>query len=910
MIISPVNFIECIDDLVYCGIGSYLCIYSLETKMREYYKIFEYQRIHTIRIWNDKIVFNGGYIVCIADRNMCNKKYCATEDWILDIKLADTMEVLSANSRYTEYDYEFNIKRQLSCPGSPISYAACINNNQFVGGSVFGDVHIWDENGIIKKIKAHIGFIFRVSIANGYLLTCSEDRTMKMTCLKTMNSTTYKVDLGRCWNVCVSDKYVFVVSEDAGIHVFELIIPTATTVVHKPLTILRGHEPKHVWSIALSIKYDCFITGGNDGAILQWPLAITGSFVQDRDLLFSSTPPYIDNEHLKYTFAVDLELIVNITSSGRIFNFTTEWELAKVVNFKNNNYFIATHCEGYVLFGDVSGTIHIYNINNRSVEQISAFPNSKIIEICAHRIGPVLHITAQSVDFQLSYTIFGHDDSAPPVISYVDYELRSFAFHLDNLLIGTRDGYVYIYNQQLQLLSSTLAHEQETVADIQVLGKSNDQIISCGRNGNVSFHRLNNNKLELIMDKKITKGWTEKIINTKDGLLFLNFFRKQMNVYSLSQEREILSIDCGGAHRSYSYYSKDISTCHFTFLKSKKLFKFSRLSNSQSSNQIQPPFFGRELRDCIVYKNVILCCGESGFIKGFELINDNWDLKCSLHAHDTVIKGMSINNEILITVGGREIIRAWRIRINTNKTISLSNIGKSPSAGDIEEIRCMCVSTMMYNNGILVVVGYSDAFVRLLYFNLAANEFSLLFEYCVDGSVFCIKLIKRESEYNIICGTSKGAIVLKTFTTTNIFKSTEIDESNRFINKPMREFDIKSQIMRTGIHDFVIKETNEIYCVGDCGYVTLCEYLPELNQILKTREWFVSYSPLSTILEYKDAVYISGLEQNIYKIKDGELSKISKSCIADVSKLIVLNNKLLVTGFGIEMMDFKQLDQE
>ena len=178
MIISPVNFIECIDDLVYCGIGSYLCIYSLKTNEREYYKIFEYQRIHAIRVINDKIIFNGGYIICIADKDISKKRYCTMDDWILDIKLADGfIGVLTANSCYTEYDHAFNVAKRLSCPGSPISYAACIDNNQFVGGSVFGDVHIWDENGIIKKLKAHNGFIFRISILDGYLFTCSEDRT-------------------------------------------------------------------------------------------------------------------------------------------------------------------------------------------------------------------------------------------------------------------------------------------------------------------------------------------------------------------------------------------------------------------------------------------------------------------------------------------------------------------------------------------------------------------------------------------------------------------------------------------------------------------------------------------------------------------------------------------------------------
>eukprot|EP00835_Amoeboradix_gromovi_P003463 NODE_230_length_13723_cov_0.393570.p1 type:complete len:900 gc:universal NODE_230_length_13723_cov_0.393570:3362-663(-) len=897
MIISPVTFIYCEKDTVYCGVGSYLMTFNVVLNKRKYFKVFDYQRIHHICTASNKIAFNGGYLICVVDSDFKNKKTYEVNDFVLELKMQGNIKILTANSVYYEFDYDLNLVKKFGCPSQPKLYAACIDK-VLVGASVFGWVVVWDENGIIKKFKAHDGFIFKVKLIDDILITCSEDRTLKMTCLKSLNVTTYKVGAGRVWNACLSDNNVFAVSEDAGVHVFPLVLPTSTKTISKSLVTLKAHEPKHVWAIDIVKEHNCFVTGGNDGGILQWPLNVNHSYVENRDLLQHSLPPYLEHEHLKYTFANDLSKTVNITNFGRIFSYDDSWKIMDHIHLKDN-YYVATSVKQFILFGDITGKVLLYDILESTTKIVDLCLKCKITVIGAHIRQGIVYVACQTLDLDFVYfKLNKYLELVHKNIQKVDFTFRSFQMYKDMLIVGTRLGVLIVFDEDLNVISSVVGHNEETISDIKVV---DSRIITCGRNGNVCYWELRNKRICLIMDKKITKGWTEKIAVTESGLVFLNFFRKTMSVYSVDREREILSVECGGAHRSYSYYSEEISSCKFTFLMGKKLFQFNRLPSYKLCQQIQPSLFGRELRDCQVYKGILLCGGESGFLKGYEF-QDTWELRCCLNAHQTVIKGMCITNDVLVTVGGKEIIISWKLFLNPDKSLSITKLGCCPISGDIDEIRCMCLSCIEIENGIIMAVGYSDAFVRILYFDFGSNRFSHVCEWFIDSSVFSIKLMLFGYDFYVACGTSKGVFALMQFSQLGINLNNSKILKNRFLKKSLKTSNVNTLVMQTGIHDFCILG-DKVYCVGDDGYLAICRIDFKSNLVIKLKDSFLSYSPLTTCIVFRDSVYISGLEQNIYRVENGNGTIVCRTTISDTARLAVLDDKLLVAGFGLELIN-------
>eukprot|EP00834_Sanchytrium_tribonematis_P003185 NODE_116_length_18347_cov_2.280962.p1 type:complete len:922 gc:universal NODE_116_length_18347_cov_2.280962:11434-14199(+) len=890
MIIAPVTCIKCDEDIVYCGVGSYILKYNLHTTQKNYIRIFNHQRIHNIIIYNNNVLINGGRIVCLTDINFKKTIYFEKDsEWFMDISLRNNeICLLTSNSLSIELDSKLNITSQYKCK-SDLSFYSCLidnNRNRNIGANVFGELTIWDKNGVLEFFKLHNGFIIKMKLIDGYLLTCSEDRTAKLTNLETKISVIFSVEKGRVWNACANSHHLFCVSEDAGVHVFDLEFPREKEVVKAPIVVLNGHDPKHLWSIDNLPKHKILLTGGNDGGLVQWPLEFKSSFVETRDELKSSSPNYLPLEHARSVHAVGNSKFICITNIGRIFEvFQNQWALLANLSF-SKSYFQSFQISNFIIFGDLAGNIVIWDWKNRIVKLKEAQFTQKIVSIEALFLEENMAIAIQLVDSTVACVKFDSEFKIEwsKHLSLLT-NFTSFTADQRHFIFGTREGFIHVFDKDLNYLRKYNAHHGDRVSDLRFESKI---LQTCGRNGCVTFWKHNGLDFDLIMESKVTKGWTEKIIN-KD--LLVTFFKKSMKIYSISEGRETVSVECGGVHRSYSV-SSNKDNVDFGFLQGTQLYTFKHFY-SQQFKQISPSLFGRELRDCIWSRDILICAGENGYLKGFKFIDNSWQNICNLKASETVIKSISLYNDILFSCGGKETITAWKIS-SESSSLSIAHLADCPQSSSIEEVRCMSIDYNLFEDKIVLVVGYSDGYIRYFTFDDALKRFSQICEIYIDSCIFSLYFINRFT-LDCLCSTSKGELALVSLT-NNIFKSPAQFSKNRFVKSNRYDYKYKTKVMATGIHDFLI-DGNIVYCVGDDGYVATCDLKIDCKI---TQEWFVSNSPLTTICKLNDSIYVSGLDQNIYALHSNGFELYKRTCISDISKIVPHYGKILVAGFGIE----------
>lgn len=238
-------------------------------------------------------------------------------------------------------------------------YQTSDNHILVLAGTIFNKIVIWDFlDGITYDIiTGHEGVLFKVNWSrNGYfLVSASDDRTIRLwkhSSLKEISnqnpfisgekisSLTIKNDgkyenvfssfghTARLWDCRISDQYVISSSEDCTCRVWDIN--------GKNLTVLSGHNGKHIWSI--DIFKNIIVTGGNDSSVKIWnlneQLAQISNNKEEKETeiisSFSSISSYSPSSCIKW-------IIPSIQNN--IFNNKTDTECIRGIIFTNDGKF-------------------------------------------------------------------------------------------------------------------------------------------------------------------------------------------------------------------------------------------------------------------------------------------------------------------------------------------------------------------------------------------------------------------------------------------------------------------------------------------------------------------------------------------------------------------------------------------
>jgi WD40 repeat protein len=243
-------------------------------------RVFKHNRIHRIKpISNYRYIVWGSKRMAVLEINwdtfsITLLKEKLFRDWIQGVSWLkndgnEHYAILFSQNFVERWDLcNNNMLDCINCEERCMIYAGNLmgdswDNLTIVSGTIFSHVLIWDtihktslttdrsqagDAVVSKRIEGHEGVIFGIEFNNEGNLVCSvsDDRTIRIYDLRGTTetfSTVLEGHFGRVWAAKFVDTYIVSISEDASCRIWDLETKTC-------LSVLKGHGPKHVWSLA------------------------------------------------------------------------------------------------------------------------------------------------------------------------------------------------------------------------------------------------------------------------------------------------------------------------------------------------------------------------------------------------------------------------------------------------------------------------------------------------------------------------------------------------------------------------------------------------------------------------------------------------------------------------------------
>jgi WD40 repeat protein len=218
-------------------------------------------------------------------------------------------------------------------------------------------------------------------------------------------------------------------------------------------------------------------------------------------------------------------------------------------------------------------------------------------------------------------------------------------------------------------------HGIETVTALQWVNSSENgsvgYLASVGRDGCLAIHHMDlfSNTIELVHNVTLPIGPNiEGVYFHQDHLLVHGFSSKKWVLYDVTAGEEIMSMETGGAHRSWAFQpnlsQQGGGTLVWTRASSMHMFS----QTGPNHGVIRPGGHGREIKAVAVSRgsggHLIATGAEDTDIKMFEYVDGELLCRSTLRRHTTGIQHLqwSEDGEYLFSSGGCEEFYVWRIR--------------------------------------------------------------------------------------------------------------------------------------------------------------------------------------------------------------------------------------------------------
>lgn len=244
------------------------------------------------------------------------------------------------------------------------------------------------------------------------------------------------------------------------------------------------------------------------------------------------------------------------------------------------------------------------------------------------------------------------------------------------------------------------------------------------------------------------------IDTTNKHLLLWGFRSKQFVVWNESQKTEVMTVDCGGAHRNWAYTPSQDSSGGGIFVYTKASVCHFYSQRQASHRVIQHGGHGREIKAIAVSPGFktdddtelrfVATGAEDTAIRVFDL---NANLKCLnvITKHTTGIQQLrwSPDGRLLISAAGCEELFVWRLRSAPLVTIGVVCEAQCPTVTEEADLRIMDFAIeqihsdhnrddVAYEPDYLLSTVYSDSSVRIFRYRTSTGE--KRFELLTEGS--------------------------------------------------------------------------------------------------------------------------------------------------------------------------------
>ncbi|CCU82082.1 WD 40 repeat protein [Blumeria hordei DH14] len=214
----------------------------------------------------------------------------------------------------------------------------------------------------------------------------------------------------------------------------------------------------------------------------------------------------------------------------------------------------------------------------------------------------------------------------------------------------------------------------------------------------------------------IDNAWFED-----NELILFGFKGTKFIVWNETRQLEIMSCDCGGAHRSYAYSSMfNGGGGHFVYTRSSKLYLLSH--DGPSHKILKQGAHGREIKACALSSDhqLVATGAEDTSLRIWRYdrnaaLEERLQCRALVQKHTTGIQHLQwLGSNYLLSSGGNEEFFIWAITSIPNFGVGLVCEASWPDQSEAGNRRITCfeattISTESPEDGIIVSMGLSDS---------------------------------------------------------------------------------------------------------------------------------------------------------------------------------------------------------
>ncbi|KAH7058708.1 WD domain-containing protein [Macrophomina phaseolina] len=620
------------------------------------------------------------------------------------------------------------------------------------------------------------------------------------------------------------------------------------------LTTRAFHVGKNIWAMGLAPSPDLArfetVTGAADSAVVSyhWPL----------EPLESVSPQPTTDAHRCCSFVSD-SLVISATNSGKIIRGRRDanefiWEaVGQVDDLRGYSVSVGLPECGMAFLAGSSGAIRCYQDFTRE-SPIVAQVSRKVSGIFAsHFCKPdgtsIISLIVTSVGAKTAESFLFSWDTDSLRLALMQKAVlqlpRSFvvtsALYTPTsnqalIFLGARSGLVAIFSNQAPERNPTEAvfesnavielHAPETVTSLAWLSYDSSShhstrlghLLSVGRDGRYAATEIFSDRPAVIAHQlSLPFGPNVEGCFVDKGVLIVYGFRgKHFVVVNASTEQELFSVECGGAHRIWSFCaSKTGEGGIFVWNQASTLKLYS--ADALSHRTIRSGGHGREIKAaaaCPSDPRIVATGAEDTTIRIFEYTTHDGcqpDFRCVgvLRKHVTGIQHLawSESGNWLFSSGGYEEFFVWRTR--RLPVIGLGVVCEAVCLPESElpDLRIMSFDVQEKPSiesefaEFVITLVYSDSTIRTYSYTStpAAKTFSLL--YAATYLTSCLTQATRLNTSLLLTAGTDGHIAFWPLPNPSAFQSTPMDAETLVSPDPLP----LAFLTRKRIHQSTIK---------------------------------------------------------------------------------------------------------
>ncbi|KAG0429303.1 hypothetical protein HPB47_023777 [Ixodes persulcatus] len=242
------------------------------------------------------------------------------------------------------------------------------------------------------------------------------------------------------------------------------------------------------------------------------------------------------------------------------------------------------------------------------------------------------------------------------------------------LFVGDRSGSVHAFllddDQDMVEPFRTFQaiHGCNGVTDMK---HTEDTLVTSGRDGRILLFSVKNQELRFLRTFWCLTSleWIGQMVVEGKDLLLCGYHTSNFVVWNTTQQRAVLTVDCGGGHRSWDFATTASLEGIFVCLKMGKIMLHrSSLKDTLRNSCIRFVLF------ILVPQAYIVTAGEDNIVTVSQVTQEKSNVTqkvvCRLHGHISSVKALAVckasnlepSERLLVSVGGRAQMILWKVQ--------------------------------------------------------------------------------------------------------------------------------------------------------------------------------------------------------------------------------------------------------